>query len=1045
MKVDECFGLEQRTEAFSGPVHVYKHRDHGMRVVFAQLGGPLASAQIVVPTGTRDDGGRAHTLEHLVFCGSRAHPRRGFLDTLATRSLSTGSNAYTTDDHTCYQITTAGAEGLARVLPVLLDHVLHPTLSDHQFMTEVFHVDGHAREQGVVFCEMAGREHSEADVVDLRIRSRLFPNTTYAFECGGLTSAIRNLSNDDIRSYHSLFYKPDAVTILICGSVNHQLIFDALKTVDLGITTLLDYDSTTVDDGIIFTLPASNTPAVPCEIETVAFPSQDDFNGSCMFAWRGPMSHDFRTIVGLDIVLRYLQDTSASPLYQAFVENDEPWAAEVDYDIKSYLQTAIVLYFSGVKCKEGENEDGFESMDEDAKTDDGNEEWEDEDKEEDGDVGDWDSQDEADDAAVVDPALFKERLVSLLRAYTVATAFKRSDLERTIGRYRRKIKEAFEEDPHEVVANYIMPDIVRFRLSSATNLRSSAMELSRGELFGTLESLWNEPLEYWAGLVKHWLVEQTALQIVAKPSRQLAHELAKTEAAALQSRTEAFGADGLVKLGQAATEAFEANKVDLPESLLASFPDIPDVRKLPNLVCSLSIHDIAMHPQYKKRRALNQAQIVRTETLFTHCRIALNIGQLPEKMRPYLVLFQELVFQSPIAAPGKGEVSYQNAVKKTSEIFVSNEASVGFGNDMWSCTWLAETFMMAISCEEEQFDEALDWMLNCLFFTKFTKERVISCVQKLLSDLMDIKRDGSSVSSAVTTRLTSAVKKQGLSENITTGATENDLAISIFVQEAFLKSLQKKLKFEGAKGLKAVVDSLHSLKAAIVTGVAGNPGFVQLGIPHLAGNTDDAVLTKFLAKWDKQNDDYNILIKLRPATDDNGKSVNVVAFPFPRSPLDIASLETKKFGHGVVVPVEGATASYLSVIVPCDVLKNKDYYAVTLLAELLSRAEGPLYTSIRGKGYAYDASLMLSTWSGQLTFDVSESSEPQLSVAEFFRILKGLDSASGFAQLVSPFNVETARASVMYRVVTENSTGGGCIGSSLRRCLQVRMCFPSMQ
>lgn len=54
---------------------------------------------------------------------------------------------------------------MAEILPVFLDHVLHPTLRDDQYVTEVYHVDGEGKQQGVVFSEMASRENSEADLV----------------------------------------------------------------------------------------------------------------------------------------------------------------------------------------------------------------------------------------------------------------------------------------------------------------------------------------------------------------------------------------------------------------------------------------------------------------------------------------------------------------------------------------------------------------------------------------------------------------------------------------------------------------------------------------------------------------------------------------------------------------------------------------------------------------------------------------------------------------------------------------------------------------
>ncbi|KAJ3248634.1 Presequence protease, mitochondrial [Chytriomyces hyalinus] len=1040
------FHLEsEQTDALNGSVRVFKHTSSGMRIVFASVGGPVASAQIVVPTGADDNKGCAHTLEHLIFCGSKQFPRRGYLDTLATRSLSTGSNAYTADDHTSYSIVTAGAEGLARVLPVLLDHVLHPTLTDHQFMTEVYHVDGAGAEQGVVYCEMAGREHTEADVTDLRIRQLLFPGTAYAYECGGQTDAIRNLTNNDIKNYHDRFYSLDTITILICGTVEPLLIFEALKTMDVVSANSLgkgaNNTAAAAANSIRFVLPKDADP-LQSIVDTVTFPSQDEAHGSMMFAWRGPMSSEFRDIVALDIVLRYLQDSSASPLYQAFVENDEPWAAEVDYDVKSYLQSALVLYFSGVKC-ESSNADADTDggpMDEDAATDDGNEDWEDdEDDEDDSSSGDEDDdEDEDDTVVVVEPAAFKDKLMTLLESFTRPGSIVHADLERTIDRYRRKIMEAFEEDPHEVVANYIMPEIVRYHLESPSNVSSkqeSPLALSRGSVLRIIGDLAKEPLDFWSKLIQTWLVSQPVVQVIAKPSRAEAARLADQEATSLKARKDALGEDGLALLGVSATDAFTANKVNLPESVLAAFPSIPNVSKLPQLECSMSLHNISMAPS-GSHRALMQAQVVSAETLFSHCRIVLNIANLPAKLRPYLVLFQELVFQSPVSRPSGKALSYQDAIKKTSEIFVSNEAAVGFGNDMWSCGWLADTFMVSISSDIERFDAAVQWLIECLLFTKFTKERIVSCVQKLLSDLMDVKRDGSCVLSAVTTRLTSTRKKTPKeTQQQSTGACDNDLAISVFSQEAFLTMISKKLKTDGVKGLKVIVDALQSLRTAIVAGTPGLPGFVQLGAPLSIAK--EPVLEMFLKNWDTEVALFmGSLNKSVPSSAGKKGANPAVAFPFPRSPLDMTLVDTKRFGNGVLVPVEGVTASYMSIIVPCDVLKTADYYAVTLLAELLSRAEGPLYTSIRGKGYAYDASLNLAAWSGQLTFDLSESSDPQRALVEFFRILKALETDDGFAELASSFNIETARASVMYRVVTEKATGGGCIGASLRRCLR---------
>ena len=51
------------------------------------------------------------------------------LDLLANRCLSSGTNAWTDTDHTCYTMTTAGSQGFLNLLPIYLDHILYPTLT----------------------------------------------------------------------------------------------------------------------------------------------------------------------------------------------------------------------------------------------------------------------------------------------------------------------------------------------------------------------------------------------------------------------------------------------------------------------------------------------------------------------------------------------------------------------------------------------------------------------------------------------------------------------------------------------------------------------------------------------------------------------------------------------------------------------------------------------------------------------------------------------------------------------------------------------------
>lgn len=50
-----------------------------------------------------------------------------------------------------YSLNTVGQEGFLKILPVYLDHLLSPTLTDSQYMTEVHHINGEGEDAGVVY------------------------------------------------------------------------------------------------------------------------------------------------------------------------------------------------------------------------------------------------------------------------------------------------------------------------------------------------------------------------------------------------------------------------------------------------------------------------------------------------------------------------------------------------------------------------------------------------------------------------------------------------------------------------------------------------------------------------------------------------------------------------------------------------------------------------------------------------------------------------------------------------------------------------------
>ncbi|CAH2238075.1 jg18458 [Pararge aegeria aegeria] len=215
------------------PVNKYVSEKTGLTVIIANVEGPLVNGFFCLATEAHDDDGLPHTLEHLIFLGSQRYPYKGILDLLANRCMAHGTNAWTDIDHTCYTIYTAGDAGMLTLLPIYIDHILMPTLTEQGFITEVHHVNGEGEDAGVVYCEIQGRENSADTRCELSLLRAMYPNSGYSSDTGGIMKNLRtSTDNTKVRDFHKKFYRPENLTIILTGQIEADDVFKALATVE---------------------------------------------------------------------------------------------------------------------------------------------------------------------------------------------------------------------------------------------------------------------------------------------------------------------------------------------------------------------------------------------------------------------------------------------------------------------------------------------------------------------------------------------------------------------------------------------------------------------------------------------------------------------------------------------------------------------------------------------------------------------------------------------------------------------------------------------
>jgi Zn-dependent M16 (insulinase) family peptidase len=152
--------------------------------------------------------------------GSRNYPQQGYLDYISAQHYSLGTNATTYRDMTTYELTTVNPQSLSTLLPVYLDHIFNPLLTNDCYLTEVHHISGETGDDaGVVYSEMQSSENQADEILLYSILRDLWSDKSpYYYECGGRLESIRNeLTLDKIKIFHQKFYKPNHVAIILCG------------------------------------------------------------------------------------------------------------------------------------------------------------------------------------------------------------------------------------------------------------------------------------------------------------------------------------------------------------------------------------------------------------------------------------------------------------------------------------------------------------------------------------------------------------------------------------------------------------------------------------------------------------------------------------------------------------------------------------------------------------------------------------------------------------------------------------------------------------
>ena len=187
---------------------------NGLRLITVPTDYPnIVATYIVVQTGSRNEvepghTGFAHLFEHLMFKGTEKFSAARYNETI--NHIGAASNAFTTDDYTCYY-TTFSKEDLPTVLMMEGDRFQNLKYSEAEFKTETLAVLG----------EYNKNSSSPFSKLEEVLNDTAFDRHTYKHTTMGFLKDIQDMPNqyDYSLKFFDRYYRPEYATIIVVGDV----------------------------------------------------------------------------------------------------------------------------------------------------------------------------------------------------------------------------------------------------------------------------------------------------------------------------------------------------------------------------------------------------------------------------------------------------------------------------------------------------------------------------------------------------------------------------------------------------------------------------------------------------------------------------------------------------------------------------------------------------------------------------------------------------------------------------------------------------------
>ncbi|KAG8804325.1 hypothetical protein FRC16_009538 [Serendipita sp. 398] len=942
----------------------WRSEETGLKIVHVDYEGPIINGYFAVATEIFDDSGRPHTLEHLVFHGSRHHPYSDALQRFTSRSFSSIPNAWTAQDSTVYTLSTAGQSSFLRLLPVYVDHILNPRLTPATFVTEVHHINDEGNDAGVVYSEMQGRENTIGDLVDLayvhyltravliltetlshRYRRKLYgEGNGYRSETGGLMEALRILKLEGIKDYHSTYYVPHNLCLVVTGHLStHALVTQVQTMIEGQVLSHIMPNGDSLDASLgrngshihsrdkwnrpFMETESAKVPSIPKNMELyVEFPAKEETLGQVTIITVGPRPNDHLTLQALSILDDYLTGNIVAPLNKELVDLPSPYCTSISMDsVTRATFTELHVTMSDV------------------------------------------------------PLRHLDRMENILRKSLKKVLKRGVDLSRMrtlIDRDELMWRHGLEELGGEAFSSGILEDFI-YGNHDGSDLESS---LQVPEYYESLRAWTNAQ---WIETLNQWMIKPNMLVVRGRPSAEMTQRLEEEEKARVDAQVASLGDEGLAQKAKVLEEAKATNEEPMPDSLVQDIPvpSIDDINwiKVQSASTVIGSEDVQESNEvslglkaHLERDSCELPYILHFDHVpsqFITVTIYISLSEVPIELKRYVNILEMLFFTSVVTLDDGTQLEEDELLHRLERDLVSYE----FGQ----CDEFPELLCLAMTAETARYGNIIEWMRLLLWSSEEKISKLKSRLAILKQSIPEYLRNPQWTLQEIQSELL-----------FTDRLTRRQFFVRRMME--WLPEMEERLK----RNPKSVMAELRTLRETIF-----KPGGLTISVLG-----DVIKLNKPRSTWKE---------KFQPLTETTVQPIlllNETLSDLGRAPgkkAIVASLATAEssFSNHLGTGISGFTHS--------------DIPALLIAMDILQGAELYFWKRIRGAGLAYGASLSLNVQSGHISFGAYRSPNAAKAFEEAKAVVQGLVDRT---ISLDPLKLEAAKNSHAYNLAEACST-----------------------